>query len=177
MLLVKRARQGRRRLAEIMRLHFAIEFVDALDQFVEFLAAGHAEFAQRARYAIFEYLFELVPGFLGALAHLGHAGFDRAAHFVDLAGRDLARLLLRGSEPSLHQRFEQLAAFALRLGEGAEAGQPDLLRRFHDRFAGNLAGIAGCCRGFDFSLAFAMSLPPGVASWLPAERLGMCVKL
>jgi hypothetical protein len=61
----------------------------------------------------------------------------------------------------LDQRLEHLAAFLLRLGEGAQAGQPDLLRRFLDG-AGKLrrrtaavafAVIAGLLQFLDHGLS------------------------
>src|SRR6185437_10655613 len=43
--------------------------------------------------------------------------------------------LFLGAGAFLDQRFEEAAAFLLRLGEGAEAGQPDLLRGIDHRAA------------------------------------------
>ena len=64
---------------------------------------------------------------------LAGLGGHVAGHRAHLAG-DLADLLfglrLRlalQADAFLDQRLEQLAAFFLRLGEGAQAGEPDLL--------------------------------------------------
>src|SRR5579885_938312 len=110
------AESGARRAVE--PFHLTIEFLDAPREFVELLAPRHAELGQRARHAVLEHLLQTVPGFLGALAHLGHAVLDRIAHLADRAARDLARLLLQLTA-FLDQRLEQPAAFLLRLGEGA----------------------------------------------------------
>ena len=95
----------------------------------EVVAAGHAELDQCALHAILEHLLQAVPGIDGAFARLADAALDRVAHDIGAAAGELARGLLQ-RQAFLHQRLEQLGAFGLGAAEGADAGQPDLLRGF-----------------------------------------------
>jgi hypothetical protein len=96
---------------------------------------GGAELFERARHALLEDVLQLAPlaGGLGAelAGKARHALLGLGQGFL---GGLLGLLLHAGAV--LDQRLEGLAAFLLHLGEGAEAGQPDLLGGVLDAVCG-----------------------------------------
>src|SRR5690606_12012225 len=115
---------GRRLAAE--RLHVLVERLDPGHQRMDLLARGYAQPGQRARHAVFEDLFELVPRVRRLLRDVARRLRDLAGYLADLLFGHGPRATLDAGA-FLDQGFEDLAAFLLGLGERAEPGQPDLL--------------------------------------------------
>src|SRR5690606_6560062 len=144
-----RVRRPRRPAAGRELAHFRREGLDAGGQRFDLGAAGYAQAVQGTLDAVLEHLLQPVPCVGGALAHLADTGLHRATHRVHLAAGHAPRALLEGAALA-HQRVEQLAAFLLGAGEGAHAGQPDLLGMVEDRsgraFQARLDAVGTGCR-------------------------------
>src|SRR5690606_21524060 len=118
--------------AAALPLQFGGQPVDALAELAQVVAGGHAEADQGLLHARLEHLFQAVPGVGGAFARLADSGFHRLAHLFRALPAEAACGLFQ-AHAFLDQGVEQPGAFGLGAAEGADAGEPDLLRRFADR--------------------------------------------
>src|SRR5258706_3935325 len=116
------------------------QLVDARRELLHVGGRVDAEPAQRALDALLENLLELVPGAAGDRVHLVRRGLGRAARGLGGVRRRVACPRLE-TFALLHQRLEDLCAALLRLGERAEAREPDLPRRIEDRLREPLGWI------------------------------------
>jgi hypothetical protein len=105
-------------VAGVQRTHCAGQFVDALGQLLQFLAARDAERAERLGNAVLEHLLQAIPGIGRAFLDLRNGVLDHATDFLDLVAGELAGRLFQ-RRAFLDQRLVELAALLLRLGERA----------------------------------------------------------
>ncbi len=101
-------------------MHHFGQLGHALGELVDVLASWDTQTGYGAGNAIFEHLLQTAPG-TGRLV-----GYRSNLLVRALTGFGLQRFTF------LHQRFKNLAALFLRLGIGAQAGQPDLLGGLFD---------------------------------------------
>jgi len=129
-------------LTPINLLHRIRQRIHPLAQGLHLLGRGHAQALQGLGDALLEDALQLVPLARGALAQAG----GQVAHALG----GLAQVLLGGvlglalqGQALAHQGLEDLAAFLLRLGKGAQAGQPDLLGRLARHARQLVCGLGG----------------------------------
>ena len=141
----------------------ARQLVHALAQRLDVLLAGNAQPAQRAAEAVINDPLDLLAG-VGSLPD--HPVLDLASRVVrQVTG--LAFQLLA----DLDQVVEQLAALLLGAREGAEAGQPDLLRGVLD--GAGQRGVEGRCGGLGGAAGFLDFLDHGSTPEMDGGRHGV----
>jgi len=125
--------------------------VDPLGKSLDVALRMHAQLAERARDAIFEHLFQLVPR---SARHRLHLFCARLGGTRGCGCRVERRLLRPGFKclALLHQCLEHLHPLGLRARKGAQSGEPDLPRRFEHRLRRVLDACLGRVRGFGFHL-------------------------
>src|SRR5436305_4332774 len=155
---LRRAHDGRRRgRARLHLLDLGVQLLDLLGEVPDLLAGRHAEPGEGRGQRVVDPVADRRPGALRLLARL--AGLVLALDLDVLAALD--------------QAVEDLRALLLGRREGAQAGEPDAVRRVHELVLQLLGGVLGVgVHGvtWPFSSGWSADRPVGVRRGAPCRR-------